>query len=205
MYIPAAFGMKDRDEMTAFVRQHSFALLCSQGTERLFATHLPLLLLEDEAGHQVLRGHVARANPHWRELDGANVMAVFQGPHAYISPAWYVEPQAVPTWNYVAVHVYGTCRILTDEQALHLALRQMVEFYEPTSTLLQHLDETFYTNMARGVVGFEIEVTAMEGKAKLSQNKSEETVQGVIDALRRSTDGDAHAVARLMEAALDRA
>jgi transcriptional regulator len=200
MYIPEAFDMRDTDAMIQFIRKNSFGILFSQVKGRPFATHLPLLL---DADRKKLFGHLAKANPHWRELDDAEVLVVFQGPHAYISASWYVEKQAVPTWNYVAVHVSGKCRIVRDEKKLHALLREMVRFYEPDSPLLERLDEEFYVQLEKAVVGIEIEITALEGKAKLSQNKSPETIRGVIEGLSNSKDYQAREVANLMQVLLD--
>jgi transcriptional regulator len=200
MYIPASFAMRDREQMVQFLQENSFGILFSQVQGRPFATHVPLLL--DAEGNKLF-GHLAKANPHCRELDGAEVLVVFQGPHAYISPSWYVERQGVPTWNYIAVHVYGNCHIVRDEKTLRALLREMVRFYEPNSPLLDHLDEEYYVKMANAVVGLEIEITAMEGKAKLSQNKSPDTIRGVINGLRNTKDCLAGEVAARMEAYLD--
>ncbi|MCL6575048.1 FMN-binding negative transcriptional regulator [Kyrpidia sp.] len=200
MYIPEEFYMRNKDVMIQFIRENSFGILFSQVKGRPFATHLPLLLDPDR---KKLFGHLAKANPHWRELDNKEVLIVFQGPHAYISPSWYVEKQAVPTWNYVAVHVSGNCQIVRDEKKLHCLLREMVRFYEPNSPLLERLDEEFYVKLEKTVVGIEIEITAVEGKAKLSQNKSPETVRGVIEGLNNSKDYQACEVANLMQVLLD--
>ena len=189
--------------MIRFIRENSFGIVFSQVNGQPTATHLPLLVDTNEDDGIALLGHFAKANPHWRELDGADVFVVFQGPHAYISPLWYVEKDSVPTWNYVAVHVHGKCKIMRDEQGLHSLLRKMVQFYEPDSPLLEHLDESFYIKLENAIVGFEIEVTVMEGKSKLSQNKSPVSIQAVIEGLGRSQDYMAHEVAKLMRNALD--
>jgi transcriptional regulator len=187
-------------EIVPFIQQNSFGILFAPAQGKPVATHLPLLIDPSFGEKGRLLTHFARANSHWRELDGADVLVVFSGPHAYISPSWYVEKPAVPTWNYVAVHVYGKCRLIEDDQELGALLAETVRFYEPDSPLLAELHEEFYHKLAKGVVGVEIEITSIEGKAKLSQNRSAASVQGVIDGLRRSEDSQAHAVARLMEA-----
>lgn len=151
----------------------------------------------------MLLGHLAKANPHWKALHETEVLAVFQGPHAYISPSWYAESQAVPTWNYVAVHATGTCHIIQDAQLLHELLKETVRFHEPNSTLLDHMDEAFYVKMEQAVIGLEIEITSMEGTAKLSQNKSTDTIRGVVEGLRASPDKLAHDVAELMQRNLE--
>lgn len=205
MYIPASFEMNDLEVMMQFISQYSFAVLFSAGNGRPNATHLPILLERGSGAGEKgkLVGHFAKANPHWREIDGAEVLVVFAGPHAYISPSWYVEQQAVPTWNYAAVHVYGTCRVITDVQQLHRLLEETVHFYEPTAPLLDHLEEDFYVKMANAVVGIEIEIAEIEGKVKLSQNKSADTVRGVIDGLRNSHVEQADELADLMQIYLD--
>lgn len=198
MYTPSHFVMGDPAEITAFIQQNSFGILFAPVEGHPFATHLPILL-EPESGEKGrLLTHFARANPQWRELDGKEVLVVFPGAHAYVSPSWYVEQQAVPTWNYLAVHVYGTCRVITDDAELHGLLAKTVRYYEPNSPLLDHLHEEFYTKMAKAVVGVEIAITGIEGKAKLSQNRSAESYQGVIEGLNQSQDPQAVEVARLM-------
>lgn len=198
MYTPSYFAMGDPAEINAFIQQNSFGILFAPVAGRPFATHLPILLAPEAGEKGRLLTHLARANPQWRELDGQEVLVVFAGPHAYVSPSWYVEQQAVPTWNYMAVHVYGTCRVMQEEAELLDLLAQTVRYYEPDSPLLDHLQEEFYTKMAKAVVGVELSITAIEGKAKLSQNRSAGSFQGVIEGLRRTEDPQAETVARLM-------
>lgn len=195
MYTPSHFAMNDQAEILAFIQANSFGILFAPLGGRPVATHLPFLI-DPEKGR--LLTHFARANPHWRELEGAEVLIVFAGPHAYISPSWYVERQAVPTWNYVAVHVYGTCRLIQEGPELQALLAETVRYYEPESPLLADLEQEYYTKMAKGVVGVEIGISTIEGKAKLSQNRSPESIQGVIEGLRRTGDPQALAVADLM-------
>jgi transcriptional regulator len=202
MYTPAHFDMRDPDAIR-FIQENSFGILFSPVAGRPFATHLPMIINQGDGEKGQLLCHFARANPQWRELDGAEVLVVFQGPHAFISPSWYVERQAVPTWNYLAVHVYGTCRVMRDDAELHALLARTVRTYEPESPLLEQLHEEIYVKMAKAVVGVAIEITAIEGKAKLSQNRSPESIRGVIDGLRSSGDGGAGEVATLMERDLE--
>lgn len=203
MYTPSHFAMNDPASIFQFVRQHSFGILVAPVNGRPFATHLPFLLDDQSGGQGRLLTHFARANPQWRELDGAEVLVVFQGPHAYISPSWYAESRGVPTWNYVAAHIYGTCRLIQDQAELQSLLAQTVRYFEPDSPLLDHLHEEFYVKMAAAVVGVEIQITAMEGKAKLSQNRPVDSIRGVIEALRKSGDSQATEVARLIEQNLE--
>src|SRR5438067_12583233 len=117
MYVPAAFAVTDTAKLHPFMRQNSFAVLTSHAGGGLIASHLPLLLDADAGPHGHLLGHMARANPQWRDVRG-EVMAIFSGPHAYVSPSWYEEEGTVPTWNYVAVHAYGTFRVVEDMDIL---------------------------------------------------------------------------------------
>ena len=118
MYIPAAFQQTDKTKLHDFIEANSFGLLVSTHGGEPFATHLPFLLERDAGPHGCLVGHVARANPQWHGLDGQTVLAVFSGPHAYVSPTWYEAENVVPTWNYVAVHAYGPCRLVEDPDRL---------------------------------------------------------------------------------------
>src|SRR4051794_14312849 len=112
MFIPTAFNESDQNKLHKFIQAHSFGLLISTHQNEPFATHLPLLLERDVGPHGCLVGHMARANPQWHDLEGQQALVVFSGPHAYISPTWYEAANVVPTWNYVAVHAYGICRLV---------------------------------------------------------------------------------------------
>ncbi|GMA52424.1 hypothetical protein GCM10025857_37810 [Alicyclobacillus contaminans] len=147
----------------------------------------------------MLLAHLAKANPQWRTLHGQSALVVFQGPHAYISPSWYETPASVPTWNYVAVHVYGTCQVVDSQQELAEILEKTIRFYEPDSLLPTEADEPFYRKMMQAIVGIRIRITHMEGAAKLSQNKSPDVQQRVIARLRESGDAIAQRVADWMQ------
>ncbi len=157
--------------------------MVSSGPDGLFATHVPLLLKRDEGRFGTLYGHVARANPHVK-LFGSEALAVFSGPHAYVSPTWYSDRTAnVPTWNYVAVHCAGTPVVYEGDVREHLS--EMVGRYEGTDgwsfgELAPEVQET----MPRGIVGFRMEITRIEGKAKLSQNKPRAERERVIEGLK---------------------
>ena len=129
MYVPAAFAEIDPTKLHEFMRRHSFAVLTSHGEEGLFASHLPVLLNAEAGPHGHLLGHMARGNPQWRGVRG-EVMVVFSGPHVYVSPSWYEERGTVPTWNYVAVHAYGTFHVVEDGEGLLDILRRSVLTYE---------------------------------------------------------------------------
>jgi transcriptional regulator len=204
MYVPAAFRQSDLATLHAFMERHSFALLCSTGEDGTpFASHLPLLLDREAAPPGVLVGHMARANPQWKHADGRVVLAVFSGPHAYVSPSWYQTEQVVPTWNYVAVHATGTFRAIHDRDALLQIVRDTVAVYEgarPQPWQLGEADE-YLERMLRGIVGFRIEIDRLEGKWKLSQNRPAEQRERVRHALRDQGGVDAEAIADLMEGA----
>ena len=195
MYTPKTFAMNER-KMKEFVLEHGFGLLLSQHSGEPWATHLPFLF-DDEKG--VLYGHVARANEQWQEIDGQNVIAVFSGAHSYISPSWYEMGQSVPTWNYVAVHVYGTCHVMNDSVELAAVLERMVRFYEPNSPVAEESSELYFRRMMQAIVGIRIDISRMEGSAKLSQNKPVEVRDRVVEQLRKSDDPDAQMVADWMQ------
>src|SRR5947208_238650 len=130
MYVPPHFAESDPDALHVFIERHGFGLLVSQVGGEPFATHLPLLLDCTAGPHGTLLGHVARANPQWRELAGQTSLAIFSGPHAYVSPTWYEAENVVPTWNYVAVHAYGRAELVEDRDALMDIVRRSVAVYE---------------------------------------------------------------------------
>jgi transcriptional regulator len=203
MYTPASFKMSDAVELHAFMRDHSFAVLVTHGEGGMIASHLPLLFDADAGPHGTLLGHMARANPQWRDV-GGEALAIFAGPHAYISPTWYESPGTVPTWNYVAVHAYGASQLVEDREGLHAILTRLVSVHErgmPEPWSYDVADPDIDT-MLRAIVGFRIEITRLEGKAKLNQNHPEERRRKVIRVLEARADEDSRAIAGLMDAAL---
>jgi transcriptional regulator len=197
MYIPAAFQETDQGKLHDFIEGHSFGLLVSTVQGALFATHLPFLLDREE---NCLLGHLARANPHWRELHEQEVLVVFSGPHAYVSPALYEVDHVVPTWNYVAVHTYGKCRLVEDAVSVEAILKEMVATYERARPAPWPLDiaTAYFQKMVQAVVGFRIDIRRLEGKWKLNQNHPQERREKVARALEKSADQDAREIARLM-------
>lgn len=195
MYIPKYFKVDNLDAIYDVIEQHSFATLFSQHNGQPYATHLPFTLNRQTG---VLSGHVARPNKQW--TDAEEVLVVFQGPHCYISPSWYETTKAVPTWNYVAVHVYGKLRVVTDEEAVRRSLDELVNQYElPNSTYnLADVDASFIDGLSKGIVAFDIEVTNIDAKAKLSQNHSAERQQLVIEQLEKTTDANNRSIAKFM-------
>lgn len=202
MYVPAAFAENDLTKLHDFIERNSFGLLVSLVEGLPFASHLPFLLERTAGPHGTLVGHMARANPHWRNAGGQTVLAIFTGPHAYISPTWYEAEQVVPTWNYTAVHAYGRMRIYEDRGALLDIVREMVRHYEQAMPRPWTFDpsSTFAERMLGQIVGFRIEVEKIEGKWKLNQNHLAERREKVERVLREQSDENAQGVAALMRA-----
>lgn len=201
MYTPTSFIETDQDKLHGFIQQHSFATLVSQTAPEPLASHLPLLLDRDAGSHGTLIGHMARANPQWRQAEGQVVLVIFHGPHAYISPTWYEAVDVVPTWNYVAVHAYGKLRLEMDRCRTLEIVRQYVEFYEanlPHPWSLDEADADFVDGLLDAIVGFEIVIDRMEGKWKLNQNHDDRRRTNVIRALREAGGEDQNQIAAMM-------
>jgi transcriptional regulator len=203
VYVPKHFEVSDPAWCHALVRAQSFALMVTADDAGApFATHLPLLLDDTRGPLGTLRGHVARANPHWRYLAvGRSTLVVFSGAHAYVSPAWYATHPSVPTWNYVAVHATGTARLVEDPVQVRTLLADLVRVYEdgrPGPWSFESLTPDYVEGMQRGIVAFEIPIERLEGKAKLSQNRSAVDQARTREALAASDDPVARAVAALM-------
>lgn len=197
MYIPPPFAGPDRNALAAFLSRHPFATLITSRGGGLGISHVPLYL-ESQGGRDVLVGHLAKANDHWKTLAGPGT-AVFQGPHAYVSSAWYEARNTVPTWNYAVVHAQGLIS-LTGPEELRGIIDRMLAIHEPGSK--PDLDEAVMATLMSHIVGFKMDVTALEGKWKLSQNKSAETQEKIAAALERQSDPGAQAVAKMMRANL---
>jgi transcriptional regulator len=204
MYVPAAFAEADLTRLHDFIERYSFGLLMSQVDGRPFATHLPFLLERMSGPHGTLVGHVAWANPQWRQTAGQTALAIFAGPHAYISPTWYEAEHVVPTWNYAAVHVYGRVEIIQDEGALLEIVQNSVRVYEGTMPRPWTFDAAgpFVERLLAQIVGLRIEIETVEGKFKLSQNHPAERRRKVVGALQQSGGDNALAIAAMMQARL---
>jgi transcriptional regulator len=199
MYIPPFNRVEDRDAINAFIHAHGFATLITDKGGTPWASHLPVLLDED-AG--VVRSHMARANEQWRHLaPDKEVLCIFSGPHAYISPSWYVEQHTVPTWNYATVHVYGVPTIVDDE-VLKKIVFDTTEKYESSMPKPWKipLSEREINGMLKAIVGFCIRITRVEAKFKLGQNRSKEDQDKLLDALQKSPGSDNQSLARFMRA-----
>jgi transcriptional regulator len=203
MYIPSHFVESDLEKLHAAIERYSFALLISQTGGEPFASHLPLLL-DRQAGPQgTLLGHMARANPQWQAAAGQTVLALFSGPHTYISPTWYEADKAVPTWNYVAVHAYGRLELIEDEPAAEALLRRTIDLYESSQPTPWKLAESpeFTQRLVRQIVAFRIPVERLEGKWKLNQNHPPDRRAKVARVLESYADENSQAIARLMRKA----
>ncbi len=202
MYIPKAFREDDVATLHALMRRYSFATLVSDREGEPFATHLPLLVRPEPRPYGTLVGHVAHANPHWRGFaDGRSVLAIFQGPHGYITPSWYAQkPDNVPTWNYAAVHAYGTPRLIDDDDELYSLLHELIQTHEAGYARPWSPPEPddAVRSMMGAIVGFYIEITRLEGKLKLNQNRSEADQQRVVAGLEGLGDPESAALAQLM-------
>lgn len=198
MYIPKYFQLKDEEIIYDFIEKYSFATLFSQHNGEPYATHLPLIL---NKGESALYGHFARPNEQWKDIEYQQVLAVFQGPHSYISPSWYETTMAVPTWNYVSIHLYGKMEIVEDQKVIFDSLNDMVNKYEnPDSPYnLKDVDSSFIEGMSKGIVAFKIKITKIEAKAKLSQNHPVERRELIIKHLENTSQQDNIQVASLMK------
>jgi transcriptional regulator len=200
VYIPEHFRVRDHADALAFMHANPFAILISSTPEGPFATHAPLVVRESP-DHLLLRGHVAKANPHWRHLDQQpQCLTIFHGPHAYVSPANYTTREVVPTWNYGAVHVYGNARTFSAPEELLTVLHELIPMFEPAyADQWASLSQAYRERMLSHIVGFEITVTNVEAKFKLSQNRSKQEQQNVIASLGAAEDTTVSGVAHLMQ------
>lgn len=205
MYIPEHFRLRHDGEALAFLRANPFAILVSTIAEGPYATHLPFFARssgeKEEPGGVILRGHVGKANPHWRYLEEQpQCLTIFHGPHAYISPGNYTARDSVPTWNYAAVHVYGTARIFSSPQDLQPMLDELIDTFEPAyRRRWEESSAPFRETMLSNIVGFEIVSTRIEAKFKLSQNRPRQDQTNVIASLDKSEDSAISGVARMMK------
>lgn len=180
MYSPVSFQLQDDALIAQIIAENSFGALISSDESGLQCSHLPF---EFNAQRQILRCHMARANSQWRAFDTqTEVLAIFQGPHGYVSPRWYETKLAVPTWNYLAVHVYGVAKIIEDDAEVEKLLADLVAQYENALENPWRLEAPadWQKNLRRAIVGFEISISRIEAKAKMSQNRPAADVAGVI-------------------------
>jgi transcriptional regulator len=209
MYLPKHFEQTDADATARLLAAHPLATLVWQSDTGLTAEHLPLMLERgaEDGSHGTLRGHVARANPVWRQAAGSAVLAAFQGPQAYITPSWYAAKaehgKVVPTWNYAVVHVHGRLRVVDDASWLRALVGRLTDTHEASRTQRWQVGDApadYIEQMLRAIVGIEIEVTRMQGKWKVSQNRSAADRAGVAAGLDGQGSGDTAAMAALVRA-----
>jgi transcriptional regulator len=189
MYSPTYNRIEDRAELLAFMRANSFAVLVTGTGGTLHASHLPVLV--NPAGEEKIRldMHMAKNNPQWREFFDDEVMVVFAGPHAYVSPRWYEDEERVPTWNYAAVHAYGLPKVIEERDLKHKNQRALVAALDPQwLPKFDALRPEYVEKMLDGIVNFEIEVTRLETRWKLSQNRSRREMELIAAALEGSGD-----------------
>lgn len=201
MYLPEAFAARDLRALDRLAAHNAFGTLVSQIGGAPFASHLPVLYRR--AGEQVtVTGHWARANPQWREIEGQRVLFIFHGPHAYISPRWYVEPRKnVPTWNYAVGHLYGRVRLIQEGGELAGIVTALAAQYEAGAQASWRFEDTGEAGRARlkAIVGFELTALEVQVKLKLGQNHPAENVRGAAAGLRAEGSGDAAEIAAWME------
>ena len=208
MYLPAHFEETRVEVLHALMRDHPFATLVTlvtQGDEGLTANHLPLHLAAEIAPCGVLQGHVARANPLWQQSPDAEVLVIFHGPQAYVTPSWYATKRehgkAVPTWNYVVVHARGRLRVIDDPVWLRRNLETLVDRHETGFAEPWHIADAppaYIDKMLAAVVGIEIEISDLKGKWKTSQNQPEANRAGVVAGLRQQGTADAWRMGELV-------
>ena len=201
VYLPPHFTETRSEVLVAHIERHEFGLLVTHGGAGLIASQIPFLA-ERRDGKLYLQAHIARANPQGADLGGSGeALAIFPGPHAYISPGWYEAGPAVPTWNYASVHAYGPARKIDDPAWLGDLVRRLSERHEarePAPWDMRALPQPYVQSMLNGIVGIEIAVSRLEGKFKLSQNRPAADRPRIIAALEGRADPDSHAVAQLM-------
>jgi transcriptional regulator len=199
LYIPEHFRVEDQATAVAFMRMTPFCILVSNNEKDPFATHIPVVIREEES-RLLIRGHVAKANPHWKYLqERPSCLIIFHGPHAYISPSNYSTKETVPTWNYGAVHAYGDARIYAETGQLLEMLHDLIPTFEAEySQQWESLSAAYQQRMLSHIVGFEITVRSVEAKFKLSQNRTRDEQQKIIDSLGPASDSSVRGTAELM-------
>ena len=200
MYIPEIYKNENQEEIQNFLHQNGFAILVNQTNGKLWATHIPLVLETNEKGKQILVGHLSKLNPQGESFKtNDDVLAIFSGAHTYISSSWY-DHENVPTWNYLAVHVYGKVTILNYEETVN-SLKKLVDKYEVISENPVRVEDLSEKTMreAIGIIGFTIEITSIEAVKKLSQNRDDKNYQNIIQELEKTKDSQAIAVAEEMK------
>ncbi|MES2543779.1 MAG: FMN-binding negative transcriptional regulator [Bacteroidota bacterium] len=199
MYIPTIYKNEDPIAINDFLQKNSFGILVNQVDGKPWATHIPLELDTNENGKQILQGHISKENPQWKSFTADSlVLTIFSGPHSYISPSWY-DHENVPTWNYTAVHVYGTIKIIEGE-ALLVALKKLIDKYESKSENPIRIEDLSEETMRQtnGIIAFEIEINEIHAVHKLSQNRDDKNHQNIISELNKTGESNSVAIAKEM-------
>jgi len=199
MYIPPHYKNENISEVKDFIKEHSFAILVNQVDGKPWATHTPLELEVNEKGEDILVGHIAKANPQWKHFKATEeVLCIFNGPHSYVSSSWYKEEE-VPTWNYIAVHIYGTLTVMTEKEVLAW-LHTLVDRYEKGVKHPISLDKMSPATLrqVKGVVGFRIKISSIQAAYKLSQGRETDHVQ-IIQELSENRDSGSREISRMMQ------
>jgi transcriptional regulator len=199
MYIPDLFKNENQTEIKQFIHDNGFAILVNQTDGKLWATHIPLLLETNDLGKIILTGHLSIDNPQGESFStNSDVLAIFSGPHSYISSSWY-DHENVPTWNYIAVHVYGKIKVLNLEETIN-SLKKLTDKYEVNSKNPVRVEDFSNKTMmqSRAIIGFEIEITNIEAKKKLSQNRDDKNYQNIISELEKTKKFNEISVAKEM-------
>jgi transcriptional regulator len=201
MYIPGPYKITDSDAIREFISENGFGILINSVKGKIWATHIPMLLSKDKDQKDILTGHVSKANFQWKEFENSQeVLVVFPGNHSYISSSWY-DHENVPTWNYLAVHIYGTIRIIEGDE-LKKELAKMVNKYEsgmqnPVS--VERMTESFVQREMNGIVGFKISISEIQAAQKLSQNRDDKNYNRIIEGLEKKGDPDSLGMAKIMK------
>jgi transcriptional regulator len=200
MYTPEIYKNENQEEIKKFLQENSFGILINQTNGKLCATHIPLELDINKEGKDILCGHISKENPQWNGFtDNDQILAVFSGPHSYISSSWY-DHENVPTWNYIAVHVYGKIKIIEGEAVIE-SLKKLVDKYEQNSKNPVRIENLSKKTMmqSRGIVAFEIEITEIQATKKISQNRDEKNHQNIISELEKTNTNQSIAIANEMK------
>lgn len=206
MYIPPAFREDEIEKLVAFMGANSFVTLVSIVNDIPVASHIPVVVTVKN-GIVKLSGHLAKANTQWQSFGLGETLAIFHGPHAYISPSLYEKKESVPTWNYIAVHAYGSPQVITFEDTPELMdqmIDEMIQTYDSNyKSQWDDLSDQFREGMMNGIIAFEMTVTKLEGKYKLSQNRSHYDQSNVAHSLLQSTETNIQAIGAAMKQNLE--
>ncbi len=200
MFIPNHFKNENLEEVRAFIKENSFGILITSSSNKILGTHIPLELEDDQNGNEVIYGHVSKANSQWKSFENnEEVMLIFNGPHAYVSSSWY-DHENVPTWNYIAIHVYGKMQILEENELLY-ALNKLVDKYESgmeNPVRVPDLSDETMKQM-KGIIGFKVTISEIQAAYKLSQNRNREDYNEIVGKLNDSDHSIAKEVSEIMK------